>query len=378
MTRHLACAVALAGLVLAPARPALFPVAVWYGGGKARAPMVSSIGPGSEREWRDDLQKIRALGFNTVRTGVEGSAGEPREGQYRFEHLDLMLRLAGEVGLGVIVQVYVDSAPEWVDRKFPDGRFVAQDGTAIRSQSAPGSCFDHPGVRDAVLRFFREVARRASASAALRAYDVWSEPAVMNWALPTYVPNAQFCYCPHSVARFRDYLKLKYGTLEQVNRAWYRTFGDWSEVEPPRFGTILTYADFMDWRIYIGEKIAADLKARARAVKEVDPGHLVTSHAPNPSPVFRTLADGMDASDDYLMKERISHQPPKLPPTATSRSNAAPSSWTWCAPSRATPASSWASSRPGTASMGSSRAIRSRLPISSCTPGAWYRGARGR
>jgi len=318
MTRHLACAAAFAALMLAPGRSAFFPVAVWYGGGKARAPMVSPIGPGSEREWRDDLQKIKTLGFNTVRTWVEWSAGEPREGQYRLDNLDLMLRLAGEVGLGVIVQVYVDSAPEWVDRKFPDGRFVAQDGTAIRSQAAPGSCFDHPGVRDAVLRFFREVARRASASAALRAYDVWSEPAVMNWALPTYVPNAQFCYCPHSVARFRDWLKLRYGTLEQVNRAWYRTFSDWSQVEPPRFGTILTYADFMDWRIYIGEKIAADLKARAAAVREVDPAHLVTSHAPNPSPVFRTLADAMDASDDYLMKDAVDYFGTSFYPKLTS------------------------------------------------------------
>jgi len=71
MTRHLACAVALALLVLAPARPAFFPVAVWYGGGQARAPMVSPIGPGSEREWRDDLQKIKALGWRCGRTSAE-------------------------------------------------------------------------------------------------------------------------------------------------------------------------------------------------------------------------------------------------------------------------------------------------------------------
>ena len=35
-------------------------------------------------------------------------------------------------------------------------------------------------------------------------------------------------------------------------------------------GTILTYADFMDWRVYIGEKIAADLKAQRDAL--VQPG----------------------------------------------------------------------------------------------------------
>jgi beta-galactosidase len=40
-------------------------------------------------------------------------------------------------------------------------------------------------------------------------------------------------------------------------------------------------------------------------VKSVDAVHPATSHAPNPSPVFRTLADGMDASDDYLMKDAV-------------------------------------------------------------------------
>ena len=129
----------------------------------------------------------------------------------------------------------------------------------------------------------------------------------MNWALPAYLPNAQFCYCPHSLARFRDWLRAKYGTVEALNAAWYRTFSSWDEVEPPRFGTILTYADFMDWRVYIGDKIAADLGSRAGAVRRVDGSHAVTSHSPNPSPVFRTLADAMDASDDYLMKQAVDY-----------------------------------------------------------------------
>jgi beta-galactosidase len=293
-------------------------VAVWYSGGTARAPMLSAIDATSEQRWRDDLKKIKDLGFNTVRTWVEWSKGEPRQGEYHLENLELLLRLADEAGLRVLVQVYVDSAPEWVGHRFPDGHFVSQGGTAIRSQAAPGYCVDHPGVRGAVQAFFQEVARRASKSRAFYAYDLWSEPAVMNWALPTYVPNAQFCYCQHSMARFRDWLKVRHGSIDALNEAWYRTFREWDDVEPPRFGTILTYADFMDWRVYIGEKIAADLEARADAVRSVDATHLVTSHAPNPSPVFRTLADAMDASDDYLMKHAVDYFGTSFYPKLTS------------------------------------------------------------
>ena len=48
-----------------------FPFSVWYSGGKARAPMLSEITTDSEEEWRADLQQIKDLGFNTVRTWVE-------------------------------------------------------------------------------------------------------------------------------------------------------------------------------------------------------------------------------------------------------------------------------------------------------------------
>ena len=295
-----------------------FPVSVWYSGGKARAPMLEKITPESPRLWKDDLLKIKKLGFNTVRTWVEWNVGEPREGEYHLENLDLLLRLANEVGLKVIVQVYVDSAPEWVGQKYPDGHYAAQDGQQIPSQAAPGYCFDHGGVRKAVLAFFQEVARHASASPAFYAWDLWSEPAALNWARIGYKAEPMFCYCPSSIARFREWLKSKYGSLDSVNEAWHRTFTDWKQVEPPRFGTILTYTDFLDWRVYYGYKLAEDLKMRNLAVKSVDPMHLTTSHAPNPSPLVRTLADPYDPTDDYLMKDSVDYFGTSFYPKLTS------------------------------------------------------------
>ncbi len=267
--------------------------------------MLETITPDSELRWKADLLKIKQLGFNTVRTWVEWNVGEPREGEYHFENLDVLLRLADDVGLKVFVQVYVDSAPEWVGRKFPDGHYTAQDGQAITSQAAPGYCFDHEGVRKVVLSFLQEVARHAEKSPSFFGYDLWSEPAALNWARIGYKAEPMFCFCPSSIARFRQWLQRKYGKLENLNEAWHRTFTDWNQVEPPRFGTILTYTDFMDWRIYYGDKLAEDLKLRNLAVKSIDASHITTSHAPNPSPLVRTLADPYDPTDDFLMKDSV-------------------------------------------------------------------------
>src|SRR5689334_13277581 len=163
-------------------KPSFFPVSVWYSGGKARAPMLEKITSESTRLWKEDMLKIRGLGFNTVRTWVEWNVGEPREGEYHLENLDLLLKLANEVGLRVIVQVYVDSAPEWVGKKFPDGHYTAQDGQPIPSQAAPGYCIDHRGVRGAILSFYQAVAQHTQQSRAFYGWDLWSEPAALNWA----------------------------------------------------------------------------------------------------------------------------------------------------------------------------------------------------
>jgi beta-galactosidase len=281
-----------------------FPVSVWYSGGTARAPMLSEITEESETQWRADLQQIKDLGFNTVRTWVEWAHCEPEEGVYRLDNLRLLARLADEVGLRFIIQLYVDSAPDWVGRRYPEARYETQSGARIDPQSAPGYCTDHDGVRAAVRAFMTETARVAAEYTNFHGWDLWSEPHIVNWAYINYVPDVQFCFCPYTKARFRDWLRNKYGTLEALNSAWYRGFGDWSEVEPPRFGTILSYTDFIDWKHFIYDNLAADLAMRAAAVRAGAPGRVVTSHAAIPS-IFYTPHNGYGASDDFLMAEKV-------------------------------------------------------------------------
>jgi beta-galactosidase len=262
-----------------------FPVSVWYAGGKARAPMLETVTADSPRRWRKDLEQIKNLGFNTVRCWVEWTACEKEEGQYDFSALRTIIDLAEKAGLRVIVQVYIDSAPDWVGRKYPDSKFVASNGLAVESQASPGFCFDHLQVRKKILQFFSAAAEVVKDSPAFLGWDLWSEPHIINWAEIYYLGDPeyiQFCYCHSSLARFREWLKAKYQTLDNLNRAWYRTFEKWEQVEPPRFGTILTYTDYIDWKNFISDKLAEDLAMKAAAVRAVVPEAVVTSHSAGP------------------------------------------------------------------------------------------------
>lgn len=277
-----------------------FPVGVWYSGGKARAPMLERIDATSEQRWGKDLDQIKSLGFNTVKTWVDWATAEPQPGQYHFENLDLLLKLAQQRGLRVVVQIYLDSAPDWVGRRYPDGKFVDRSGAVIESQSAPGFCIDHPGVRKEIVGFLSELSRRASQFTALYAWDVWSEPHVINWAEFPYLKDPEFCFCPNSQRRFRVWLKQKYGTLDAINAAWYRHFENWDQVEPPRGSTILSYTDYLDWRAFIDDKLAGDLRTRVDAIRSADRRHPITSHAASPG-MFGSPTDGYGNPDDWKM-----------------------------------------------------------------------------
>ena len=285
---------------LRPPAPAFFPVAVWYGGGKARAPMLEPINSTSAARWGKDLDQIRALGFNTVKTWVDWATAEPQPSSFHFENLDLLLGLAQQRGLRVIVQVYLDSAPDWVGQKYPDGRFVDRSGAVIESQSAPGFCIDHPGVRAEIVKFLSALSRDANRFPALYGWDVWSEPHVINWAEFPYLVHPEFCYCPNSQKRFRSWLEQKYGSLDALNHAWYRGFQEWNQVEPPRASTILSYTDYLDWRAFIDDKLAGDLKTRVDAIRTADTTHFITSHAAVPG-LLTSPTDGYGQPDDWKM-----------------------------------------------------------------------------
>lgn len=283
-----------------------FPFSVWYSGGKARAPMLSKITESSEAEWRADLQQIKDLGFNTVRTWVEWATCEPEPGKYNFKNLELLMSLAEEVGLRVFIQIYVDSAPDWVAHNFPHALFEAQSGDIVVPQSAPGACMDNKEVEDAILNFYAETAKVANKYPNLFGWDLWSEPHIINWASLDYVPNIQFCFCDGTQNRFRNWLKDKYQTLENLNSAWYRNFTDWNQIEAPRFSTILSYTDFIDWKTFIYEKLVGDMQARYNAIRKVDSTSLITAHAVGAS-LFQSPHVGAGATDDFLMARPLDY-----------------------------------------------------------------------
>lgn len=279
-----------------------FPVSAWYTGGRVRATLVDRPGPGAAVEWRKDLEQMKSSGFNAVRCWVDWASAVPRPGELHFEALDLLRELAAAVGLRVVIQVYMDWAPDWLGVQHPEGRYVAADGTAIRSQGSPGFCYDHPGVRSAAEGFLGGLAQRVASDEAVLGWDLWSEPHIVQWSYFDFINEpALFCYCPHTMERFRGWLEGRYGSLAKLNSAWRRTFGEWEELEPPRFTTLMCYTDRIDWLQFQMDKLAEDLRWRHDVVRRYD-RHMTSSHAARPS-LAVLPTDSHASPDDWRMIE---------------------------------------------------------------------------
>jgi beta-galactosidase len=198
----------------------------------------------------------------------------------------------------------MDSAPHWVGERYPDSLFVSAGGEVIVPESSPGYCRDHPAVRQADNAFYSALAARARRSRAFIGWDLWSEPHVINWANPTWIARPEFCFCKHTKARFREWLKKKYGAVANLNQAWYRRYSTWDQVEPGRMSTILSYTDYIDWKSFIVDKLGEDLKDRYDAVKRIAPESIVTSHAAGVG-LFASPHHWEGQSDDWTMAAQV-------------------------------------------------------------------------
>ena len=248
---------------------------MYYGAQYYRPPF-----PGSEC-WQRDFENMQALGFTCVKLWAVWNWVEQEQGKFCFDDLDELVALAKQHGLKVIINTIPEGAPYWTDTgnaddlyQTADGQRVAYGGPAnLPTAGWPGRCIDDDAFTALAARFIEETARHFATEQAVAAIDVWNEPHLEP--MYDYRQN-MLCYCPHSKARFRRWLQEKYGSLQALNTAWYRTYRSWQEVAPPpRFGT---WADMLDWRKFWLWNMRRWLDMRVAASRRGAPNIPVQTH----------------------------------------------------------------------------------------------------
>jgi beta-galactosidase len=230
-----------------------------------------------EEDWARDHKIAAQLGVNLFRHWFLWSAIEIAPGKYDWRDSDRLMDLAASNGIKVDINEMVNAAPEWAFDQYPHARYRGSDDSVVYSNISvssatggfPGLCLDNDDVRLLAEKYLTAMVERYRNHPATVGWDLWSE-----LSYPGGSPQRMYCYCEATQKKFREWLKAKYGTLEALERAWYRrSFADWKFVHPPR--NLAGYPESLDWLEFRIENAAAQTRWRAEVIRRLDPKHKI-------------------------------------------------------------------------------------------------------
>lgn len=216
------------------------------------------------------MMAMRDAGFNTIRAWLVWGQLEPARHALDLAGQVRLLDLAAKYGLRVGLLFHLHGAPEWAVQEYAHCWYVNQRGvpfepaarTNTPSGGWPGLCYDHSEVRALEERFISAVVQELAQHPAVAFFEPMNEP--HQWVDG---PNGgeEYCYCPATRDKFRDWLMQRYPSLQALNTAWGRQHASWEAVRPPtwRFG----YTDVVDWRRFTTENVAAEVQWRANVIR---------------------------------------------------------------------------------------------------------------
>ena len=173
-------------------------------------------------EWDKDIQNMAELGYNCLHGFAEWHDIEYDKGHFDFSKIDHLVDCAHRHGLVAIINVATQNSvgfysPRWLMEEYRGvGRgMVDAQGQVIAQEEYVIPCMDDPIYNAYACRYLKEVARHFAGDNRVGAFVLWGEPFIKSMRPDGY----KICYCQHTKAKFRAWLKEKYGDIQKLNEA---------------------------------------------------------------------------------------------------------------------------------------------------------------
>jgi beta-galactosidase len=261
-----------------------------------------------------DLDLMQQAGFTVIRVGESvWSTWEPREGEFDLEWLQPVLDGAHRRGIGVILGTPTYAVPPWLQVLHPE--IAAETSTGVSAGWGARQEMDqsHPAYRVFAERVVRRIVERYAGHPAVIGYQVDNEPGM------------QLPHNEQTFARFVEWLRAKYGTVDELNRQWGLVYWshlltDWSELWRPdgnaqpqyqlewrRFQSTLA-TELIAWQADIVREYARDDQFVTTCISysrpQVSDDELVRSLDITAGNPYYKTQDGLDSGSDLPEADR--------------------------------------------------------------------------
>lgn len=159
---------------------------------------------------KKDIMLMKAAGFKVVRMGhLAWDSYEPSEGKFDFKWFDNVMDMMNEAGIKVILDIAIRPAPIWLHHKYPS-----------IDVTSPGGIAQYPNHR-----YMDDVGDPIYQRYAVRYADTLTKhygkyPALLAFGIDNESGDGPISYSETVRQRFITWLRNKYSTLDNLNKAW--------------------------------------------------------------------------------------------------------------------------------------------------------------
>lgn len=179
-----------------------------------------------EEVWQEDMRLFKLAGIDTVTLNVFSWASiQPSEEVYDFSRLDKIIQLVTDNNMNICLATATGAHPAWMATRYPEILRTDFQGRKHKFGGRHNSCPNSLVYRQYAERLAGKLAEHYQ-----------NQKNIIGWHISNEFGGE--CYCENCEKAFRVWLKNRYKTLEELNRAWNtsfwgHTFYDWEEIVLP-------------------------------------------------------------------------------------------------------------------------------------------------
>jgi len=209
-----------------------------------------------------DIELMKSAHINCVALGIFSWIKlEPEEGRYELDWMEDIINNLHRNGISTILATPSGAKPNWMSHKYPQIRRVNNAGQRMLTGGRHNHCYTSPVYREKIAAINERLSERFG-----------KHPGVILWHISNEYGGE--CHCEYCTEAFREWLKDKYNTLENLNHEWWTTFwsheySSWEEIQPPNvIGEQNIHGLTLDWRRFITYQTIDFMKHEIAAVRE--------------------------------------------------------------------------------------------------------------